>query len=270
MRTLACVAVCSLPLAAQLWAFTAVHQVHKHKGAQRLQRNAAAPGVDVEIISPAAKSAGNSQDFSASDDMSDDIVEEERQLARDALLAAITPLDRGFDADEDSRTEVARLIAGLADLNPTVEPAKELNGTWTLLYTNAPDILGIPTGPFAQLGRIGQEIDSTRGTITNVIEYTPSSLVSGFLGAVQEDTLLQRVVTEYEVVSDTQVDLKIRGLGFQPRRVFGLDLPSVASVGVQGPLSLPFGSFEVLYLDEELRIVRTAQGWYSINRREPQ
>ncbi|CAE6940033.1 unnamed protein product [Symbiodinium natans] len=38
-------------------------------------------------------------------------------------------------------------------------------------------------------------------------------------------------------------------------------------VNLRGPLSLPFGKFEILYLDEEIRIIRTGQGWYSVNRR---
>ncbi|OLP79064.1 COP9 signalosome complex subunit 8 [Symbiodinium microadriaticum] len=37
-------------------------------------------------------------------------------------------------------------------------------------------------------------------------------------------------------------------------------------VNLRGPLSAPFGKFEILYLDEEIRIIRTGQGWYSVNR----
>eukprot|EP00913_Durusdinium_trenchii_P032372 g30310.t1 len=35
----------------------------------------------------------------------------------------------------------------------------------------------------------------------------------------------------------------------------------VWNVNLKGPLTLPFGRFEILYLDDEIRIIRTGQGW---------
>jgi len=192
---------------------------------------------------------------------------EKRFLAREALLTAIAPLSRGFKATEDERKAIAAIISGLTELSPCAEPTAQLGGEWTLIYTDAPDIIGIPEGPLAELGRIGQEIDPDAGTIANVIEYRPSPLASGLVGAARDDVLVQRVYTDYEATSPTTVDLKIRGLGFQPQRVLGLQVPEALRFDARGPLSLPFGRFEILYLDEELRIVRTAQGWYSVNRR---
>ncbi len=34
---------------------------------------------------------------------------------------------------------------------------------------------------------------------------------------------------------------------------------------LQGPVSIPFGEFELLYLDEEMRITRTGQNYFAIN-----
>lgn len=191
----------------------------------------------------------------------------QRLHARESLLAAIAPLNRGFEATEEQRIRVNQCISMLAPLNPTKNPTASLCGEWTLMYTDAPDIIGIPEGPFAQLDRIGQEIDAVAGTIANVIEYKPSPLAAGFLSMIQRDKLVQRVYTKYEATSPTEVELKIQGLSFQPQRVLGLDLPDMFRLEARGPLTLPFGRFEILYLDEDIRIVRTGQGWVSINSR---
>jgi hypothetical protein len=38
-------------------------------------------------------------------------------------------------------------------------------------------------------------------------------------------------------------------------------------VGLLRPLTAPFGQFEILYLDEELRIIRTSQNYLAVNMR---
>lgn len=39
-------------------------------------------------------------------------------------------------------------------------------------------------------------------------------------------------------------------------------------VELEGPLSLTFGKFDILYLDDDVRITRTYQGYTAINIRE--
>mmetsp|Transcript_104707 Transcript_104707/g.249317 ORF Transcript_104707/g.249317 Transcript_104707/m.249317 type:complete len:244 (+) Transcript_104707:22-753(+) len=192
--------------------------------------------------------------------------ESQRLAAKEALLESLKSLDRGFAATEAERSRVSEQIDELVQWNPTTAPAR-LGGNWTLLYTDAPDILNIPTSPLASLGRIGQEINAEKGVIANVIEYRPSPLAVGLKASALEDTLVQRVFTEYKVTSGSKVELNIKGLGLDPQRVLGYDLPEALKLTLQGPLTLPFGNFEILYLDDEIRIVRTGQGWYSVNRR---
>jgi hypothetical protein len=50
-------------------------------------------------------------------------------------------------------------------------------------------------------------------------------------------------------------------------QVLGVSLASAPPLRLQGPLELPFGSFEVLYNDGDLRIVKTQQGYWGVNRR---
>ncbi|CAK9080593.1 unnamed protein product [Durusdinium trenchii] len=155
--------------------------------------------------------------------------EAERLAAKDALL----------QASEQQRLEVSKQIDALVRWNPSAEPAKKLGGEWTLIYTDAPDILSIPTSPFASIGRIGQEIDSEQGVIANVIEYRPSTFATGLKESASEDLLVQRVFTDYVVESASSVELKIRGLGIHPSRILGFEVPEVWNVNLKGPQGGP-------------------------------
>ena len=37
---------------------------------------------------------------------------------------------------------------------------------------------------------------------------------------------------------------------------------------LQGGITLPFGSFEILYKDEALRIIKTSNGHYAVNAKD--
>ena len=136
-----------------------------------------------------------------------------------------------------------------------------------LCYTDAPDILGLRGGPLASLRRIGQQIDTRAGTIENVIEYEPAKWnpLVATLGA-EQDRLQQRVLLSYEY-SGNRCNLKIAGTAFRFQQILGVKLNSLQPLTLKGVLEVPFGSFEVLYNDGALRIVRTQQGYYSINRK---
>ena len=195
--------------------------------------------------------------------------------AREAFLSALAPLARGFDATADQRKELAHRLDDLAACNPQPTPtAAGLSGDWELIYTDAPDILGL-TGPFdgalspAKLDRIGQRIDEASGTIENVIEYTPAAWVPldalVRLGAA-DDRLQQRVLLEYEY-DGPRCTAKLAGVSLRARRLLGVSLESASPLTLKGPLTLPFGNFEVLYNDGSLRAVRTQQGYWGVNRR---
>ena len=83
--------------------------------------------------------------------------------------------------------------------------------------------------------------------------------------------MLQKVVCEGSAsTSDpSTVDLKILGLELEgegdsgPASILGNN-----PVKLQGPLSAPFGKFDILYLDETMRITKTYQGYYAVNLRD--
>ena len=117
--------------------------------------------------------------------------------------------------------------------------------------------------------RYGQRIDEASGTIENVIEYTPAAWVPldalVRLGAA-DDRLQQRVLLEYEY-DGPRCTAKLAGVSLRARRLLGVSLESASPLTLKGPLTLPFGNFEVLYNDGSLRAVRTQQGYWGVNRR---
>ena len=119
--------------------------------------------------------------------------------------------------------------------------------------------------------RIGQQIDADARTIDNVIEYVPADWLRGpfvFNGVAADDSLQQRVLLSYET-KGSRVDIKIRGTSIKPATVLGVNLLAAPPLTLEGALSLPFGSFELLYNDGDLRVVKTAQGYWGVNRRLP-
>lgn len=166
-----------------------------------------------------------------------------------------------------------------------------LAGKWTLIYTDAPDIISLDGGPFAtaKLGRVGQECNPP--SIKNVIEWIRPDWASSlpFLSDDESSRVLQKVCCEGRSSQEhpKTVDLKIVGLeliglrglengdcntrgggGFNA--MFGGPAALFESnpVTLQGPLSAPFGKFEILYLDHEMRITKTFQGYIAVNIRE--
>lgn len=94
--------------------------------------------------------------------------------------------------------------------------------------------------------------------------------VRGLAGGVTSgDKLQQRVLLSYSTdgPDDSRVSLKIGGLAFRPQQVLGVSLQSAPPLTLRGVLEVPFGNFEVLYNDGSVRVVRTQQGFYGVNRR---
>jgi hypothetical protein len=181
----------------------------------------------------------------------------------------------------------------LYSINSNVASAR---GKWTLIFTDAPDITSLksPFNPVAELGRIGQECEPP--TITNVIEWKAPDWIqqSPFVPDLWkgrsdcgEPRILQKVVTNASASPQvpSKVFLKLSGFkieGPPVKEALGAsDLSGVIwqngvvagglqlfPINLQGTLSAPFGEFEILYLDEEMRITRTGQNYYAVNLRD--
>ena len=195
----------------------------------------------------------------------------------------------------------------LEKLNPTEEPARsyyegnssddsggagsaDLSGKWTLVYTDARDITTLDSGgPFApsKLGRIGQECSPP--VIKNVIEWKKPDWATALPFSGGDDArVLQKVCCEGVAKREDPrtVDLKIVGLdivGDQGetkqsseiasdivKRIQGgpAGLVGESPIEVRGFVKPPFGKFEILYLDEQMRIIQTYQGYLAVNVRQ--
>jgi PAP_fibrillin len=193
---------------------------------------------------------------------------------------------------------------GDGSLNHETTPS--LRGKWTLIYTDAPDITGLgQPSPFVELGRIGQD-NTEPPLIKNVIEWLSPSWATNipFLVGQSNDSarVLQKVVTTGSAVpeSPTVVDLLVAGIQLTtskntsaeaaPSDSKGLSLrESIAQDGlIVGLLQRQqqqkqanavdllrleksqqprFGSFEILYLDDDFRITKTSQNHFAVNVR---
>ena len=162
---------------------------------------------------------------------------------------------------------VRNAIHALSDAAKDLTPVP-LDGDWTLLWTDAPDITGLGSSlPLAPtLGRIGQEISAADGTVVNVIEWRPASFLTTLRSELAEDSVEQRVVTGFTEATPGDVKLVLKGAGLRPRRVLNRDL-ELGPYDTTGLFSLPFGEFKVLYNDGSLRVVKTGQNFYSVNER---
>lgn len=186
--------------------------------------------------------------------------------------------------------------------NTDVSSSPSVVGKWTLVYTDAPDITSLQQNPLAQLGRIGQECSPPY--IKNVIEYTKPTWATNLPFSGDENSrILQKVVTKGSSSPDQpmKVNLVLSGLQIEtddnddrsnesntqePEKQTTTDrfrtmtqniqkngLPSALlqsqPVNWNGPLDAPFGQFEILYLDDSLRIIRTGQNYIAVNIRQP-
>ena len=209
-----------------------------------------------------------------------------------------TKTKRGFSASSTDRNTANRLIQELKQYNPTAEPAApyysssqkspqsnsnpSLAGAWTLLYTDAPDITSLDTAPTARLGRIGQ--DCTPPFITNVIEWKRPAWAAALPFSGSEKTrLLQKVVTKVTASLNEPMTLKLNLVGIEVLSDTGKEtslwkavqesgvaagLVQVKPINLKGKVEPYFGSCSILYLDDELRIIKTGQNFVAVNRRE--
>ena len=234
---------------------------------------------------------------SSAEAITDEDTEERASLKKHFLFFA-ERTDRGFRANIEDLRRINEVVDQLARLNPTSEPARafytpsgysdgpSLTGRWNLVYTDAPDITSLDQGnPWASLGRIGQECDPPY--IRNVIEWKrPSWLPQGLpLSGSDSDRIIQRVVTKATASPQkaNEVQLELAGFRVGPsssaaatptdipsaiqKKGLVAGLTSVFPLDAEGPFTAPFGKFTILYLDQELRIVRTGQGYIAANVR---
>ena len=173
------------------------------------------------------------------------------------LLAALATLDQPvvFDATADAHFQITKLAASLEGtyILPLDKPSE-----WTLVYSTAPDLLGLAGGPLSELVGITQSLTQTEWTYT--LKYRPSSgmqsLVRNLWPDVADDRLTQTVVFDYDMPTNGRADLKLRNTKIEATRL-PFEAPAVPILG--GPV-LPAVGLKIVFNDGELRMDRTVQG----------
>lgn len=189
------------------------------------------------------------------------------------LLAATASTNRGLAASSEARIAVETLVEQLErsdyaqQMGDVTQKPPLFTGKWRLIYTNALDVLSLGLlSPVAALGEIYQNVYSASDTsadfdVENVVELEP------FIAPVA-NKLIGRTMTRFvvkvtgNIVGVNTVRLTFRSVTVRQELFAGI------SVGSRLPaLSTPLpgsasGDLETTYVDEDLRISRTASGSY--------
>ncbi|KAL7564823.1 hypothetical protein ACA910_021079 [Epithemia clementina (nom. ined.)] len=284
---------------------------------RRVEQQVASYGHGAAALCRSAAASTSSEIYGFHDD---DVDEKEffstdmgiREKLMEDLSALAYRTQRGFNATQSERQQARTLVYELAKYNPTKEPAaayyqenarfnasgrsanSSLAGKWTLVYTDAPDIIALDSSnnKLAVLGRIGQECEPPY--IRNIIEWRRPSWADFLpLAGTRNSRVLQKVVTQAQASPDSPSIVLLKLVGLQvmtPDKDNDDDddgsnksttnwmeriqtrgiLPTLlerAPINLQGSLQAPFGEFEILYLDDQLRIIRTGQNYLAVNRR---
>ena len=150
------------------------------------------------------------------------------------LLLRVAPLDRGAAAPRDAKLEVEALVAALAEVNPTPQPAMSplSDGRWNVVYTTSAQMLGLrlpdflrPSGPL----------------------YLSLNAAEGRAG-LDCTWPLKAERASMSVTSPTGISL-----AFESVKLFRFITLPVAR-------SRDYSMLETIYLDLDLRIMRGAAG----------
>jgi hypothetical protein len=183
---------------------------------------------------------------------------------KEALLGAITPLNRGILAKKDDRERVLHLIEALEAVNPCPNPlaaTELLDGNWRLLYTTNGEILNLGRVPFFQLGDVYQSICVREAKLYNFAEIVGVPFLEGLVS----------VAARFEPASERRVNVKFERSIFGLQRVIGYQNPDGTIAAIAAGKKFPpldfslenrdrLGWLEITYLDRDLRIGRGNQG----------
>ncbi|XP_010523861.1 PREDICTED: probable plastid-lipid-associated protein 10, chloroplastic isoform X1 [Tarenaya hassleriana] len=139
------------------------------------------------------------------------------------LLRAVQDTQRGISADSDQRSFIEEAMVIVESYNGGGEPIDmvQLDGTWRLQYTSAPDVLVLFEAasrlPFFQVGQIFQKFEcrdlSDRGIVRNVVRWSVPNLLEEQEGATLvvsakfDKVSTRNIYLQFEEISITNIKI---------------------------------------------------------------
>ena len=201
-----------------------------------------------------------------------------RNLADGGFYAVSEELGKAAD-------DVLAKVDALLPLNPTPDPTRllgtaegeacPLHGSWTNIFTTAADATFSKDSKRGD-ARVGNSVDGRSGRVYNQIDFLPAE------NSTTPPVLEQlRVRLSARAVSPTRVSLVFRLVKARLTKFFFFPLFGrrlTLTLPVPGPFitriislftrkPVPLAYFDVLYLDDELRVHRTGQDAVFVQRR---
>jgi hypothetical protein len=196
----------------------------------------------------------------------------------------------------DKVQEIVQLCNEIARYNPTPEPTKflgdrnngdssPLNGSWRSLFTTASDANFPKRKGQLRAPNVQNIVNAQKGTITNVVDFPPK--LDG-----SDPTFKQlKVVIDAKPVSKNRVELQFKYAKALLTKLLWFKLQWTLFIPVPPPFVVrclvaisrfvkglgkknrttglpPRGYFDVLYLDENLRVHKTGEENYFVQARE--
>lgn len=197
--------------------------------------------------------------------------------AKPAMQARVESLVQELLSDRDSgnlaqSSRIAQAFAGNA------RAGRYFGGDWELLYTSGPDVTSIGKIPGVVLEYVGQTVDVKSGLITNQVN------IRGPIADVDQQVFVRAKAAK--ATSATKVDLEFSGTKIQVKRIFGQSsFPLWGNVEQNiKPFEVTFDkekfaaqleksnrpkpAFNVEFIDKDLRIQRTGEGYIFIIRKK--
>lgn len=228
----------------------------------------------------------NDDNDSNSNGTSEEVDGAELDSVKARLLAMISPLDRGRDATVEEARRVAETVEQLENISPRAvqiyrreEEEEMLSGTWKLLYSselvqgnvqnprNAVQPGQGPLLPF-ELGPVEQVIDTKNKRLDNVVQLQLKLTMAPLIGAASPK-LVARLGHTYEILGARTVKITYDATTVKAQGGLAdwLDaLPEFSTPSFLNVLDDSFRSatFDVLFVDQNMRVTRGDRGEYRV------
>mmetsp|Transcript_41560 Transcript_41560/g.70060 ORF Transcript_41560/g.70060 Transcript_41560/m.70060 type:complete len:727 (+) Transcript_41560:31-2211(+) len=193
----------------------------------------------------------------------------QREAAVQDLMAAIQQLNHKLgSASPATRERFTKLIQRVVQFNPEPRTVAAMRGTkWELLYADTPSVYAL-TGinGLSTIDRMTQEISDK--TMTTIIECGVADYlhpITDVFGTSHDYAEIQVTMNYGAAGNSHSVTQTLRSASFKPKKVFGQAF-AIPSIPMPVLRQLPFGKFEVLYVDRALRITKTLAVHFQVDR----